>query len=147
MNTCPAGSARIATVAQCQVAALAFGLSYSGVYDDGDSPKGCFLWNETGDEAVYFNPDTTGGLDAGSQPLCTTMSTPSPSFRGPLSGYPDSGKSRSQPAPYRESIITTSTTITTLPRAHGTRAYTHARTCSRAQTPFLARTAWHAHAA
>ena len=103
------GSARIATVAQCQVAALAFGLSYSGVYDDGDSPKGCFLRNETGDEAVYFNPDTTGGLDAASQPLCTTMGTavpttaapvtPSPSLRGPLSGYPDSGKSRSQPAP------------------------------------------------
>ena len=138
------GSARIATVAQCQVAALAFGLSYSGVYDDGDSPKGCFLRNETGDDAVYFNPDTTGGLDAASQPLCTTMGTavpttaapvtPSPSLRGPLSGYPDSGKSRSQPAPYRESTITTSTTITTRTRAHGTYTYTaattHACTCA-----------------
>jgi hypothetical protein len=108
-NSCPAGYARIATVAQCRVAALAFGLSYSRAYTDGDSPKGCFLRNETGDDAVYFNADTTGGLDAASQPLCTTMGTaapttaapvtPSPSFRGPLSGYPDSENSRSQPAP------------------------------------------------
>ncbi len=90
-------------MAQCQVAALAFGLSYSGVYNHRFSPKGCFLRNETGDEAVYFNPDTTGGLDAGSQPLCTTTTTaapttavpttaapmtPSPSFRGPYRDIP-----------------------------------------------------------
>jgi hypothetical protein len=135
-------------VAQCQVAALAFWLSYSGVYDDEDFPKGCFLRNETGDEAVYFNPDTTGGLDAASQPLCTTMSTaapttappttaapvtPSPSFRGPLSGSPDSGIP----------ILASATSeIDPTPQAPPSR-HAHART---ALTPTRLQPRTHAHA-
>jgi hypothetical protein len=67
-NTCPAGSARIATEAACQTAASAMGLGYGSSGSYSNYPKGCYQWS---DGAVYFNQHATGGADAQSQLLCS----------------------------------------------------------------------------
>jgi hypothetical protein len=93
-NSCPAGSARIDTEGECQIAASALQLTYEGPYSDRGSPKGCFRYTGATARGIYFNPHATGGGEPDSQPLCKTSTaaptnlgaTYSPSF--PPSPYP-----------------------------------------------------------
>ncbi len=82
-NSCPAGTARIDTEGECQIAASVLQLTYGGPYSDRGSPKGCFRYTGATARGIYFNPDATGDGEPDSQPLCKT-STPTnlggPSF-------------------------------------------------------------------
>ena len=75
-NSCPAGTARIDTEGECQIAASVLQLTYEGPYSDRGSPKGCFRYTGTTARGIYFNPDATGGGEPDSQPLCKTSTAP-----------------------------------------------------------------------
>jgi hypothetical protein len=94
-NSCPAGTARIDTEGECQIAASVLQLTYEGPYSDRGSPKGCFRYTGTTARGIYFNPHATGGGEPDSQPLCKTSTptnlggpsfppSPSPSMPGAL---------------------------------------------------------------
>jgi hypothetical protein len=80
-NNCPAGSARIDTEAECQIAASVLQLTYEGLYNDRGAPKGCFRYTGTPSPGIYYNPHATGGGEPSSRPLCTTSTAP-PTNRG-----------------------------------------------------------------
>ncbi len=82
-NSCPAGTARIDTEAECQIAASVLQLTYEGPYSDRGSPKGCFRYTGTTARGIYFNPDATGDGEPDSQPLCTTSTAPPTNLGGP----------------------------------------------------------------
>ena len=70
-NSCPAGSERITSAAECEAASGAVGKSYNGewsAHNDGTLyPKGC-----SGDSHGYsrFSPHATGGAKAMQYPIC-----------------------------------------------------------------------------
>ncbi len=69
-NSCPVGSVRITTEAQCRLAIAALSLVAASTMVDtsAEYPKGCYLYRS--DSKVYFNPHPTGTAHSTSTPIC-----------------------------------------------------------------------------
>ncbi len=67
-NSCPAGSSVITAAAQCQAAATALGLRYTGTTMDVFQPRGCARSAST--NTVEFNSHASGAADPDYTPIC-----------------------------------------------------------------------------
>jgi len=75
-NTCPAGSVKMASAAQCEAAAVHYGKTFNREDSWSDYPAGCF-WNHN--EQFYFNTHS-GASSSSAKPLCATKAGPQVPF-------------------------------------------------------------------